>query len=307
MSDNDINYKRQGSITEGVADVTYSSSSHKSAKLCDGNQKQKASDDIEHGIYTEDYTYPEEETQTPDRTPLQSSIPSPDKPTINVRQKLGDTDVKRQRQPSPVLESESDDSDDEEVCDFTPPIPARSTAVHVHEVKVEISETSSFAAENEGYVPEEESLLTRRLPPPIPTEHDDCNNTVRTRRLPPPVPEAQNDCIENVPRRRSPHPIPEEYDDYNGISNGDGSQSSSDEHGPMSSASYTSYSGNPNEVLASIPQTTGIRQEKQYSDHYNSMPNAMDSWKEPLTAVKTIVADNEETFVMETDTKEDEN
>ncbi|CAC5391036.1 unnamed protein product [Mytilus coruscus] len=285
-------------------EMVWTSSSHKRAKLCDGNQNQKASDDKElyieddeGEIYTDGYTKPVEETQTPVRTSLQSLIPPPDKPTINVRQKLGDTGVKRQRQPSPVLESESDDSDDEE-------------AVHVHEVKVEIGETCSFAAENESYNAEEESLRTRRLPPPIPTEHDDCNNTVRTRRLPPPVPEEQNDCIENVPRRRSPpspSPIHEEYDDYNGISNGDGSQSPSDEHGPMSSAPYASYSGNSNEVLASIPQTSAIRQEKQYSDHYNSMPNAMDSWKEPLTAVKTLVADNEETFVMETDTKEDEN
>lgn len=30
-------------------------------------------------------------------------------------------------------------------------------AVHVHDVEVEISETCSFAAENEGYIPEEES------------------------------------------------------------------------------------------------------------------------------------------------------
>ncbi|VDH94731.1 Hypothetical predicted protein, partial [Mytilus galloprovincialis] len=213
-----------------------------------------------------------------DETPLQSLNPPPVKPRISILQKLGDTGIKRSRQPSPVFENESDDSDTEEVNGVTPPIPARSTAVHVHEVKVEIKETCSFAADNEGYIPEEESLRTRRLPPPIPTEHehDDCNNTVRSRRSPPPVPEEQNDGIEH------------------------GSLFSSDGHGPMSSASYASYSGNPNQ--ANVSQASGIRQEKQYSDHYNSMPNVLDSWKEPSTAVKTLVADNDEK-----DTKEDEN
>ncbi|VDH94730.1 Hypothetical predicted protein, partial [Mytilus galloprovincialis] len=253
-----------------------------------------------------------------DETPLQSLNPPPVKPRISILQKLGDTGIKRSRQPSPVFENESDDSDTEEVNGVTPPIPARSTgnnadglqrrnttdisydnndlAVHVHEVKVEIKETCSFAADNEGYIPEEESLRTRRLPPPIPTEHehDDCNNTVRSRRSPPPVPEEQNDGIEHD------HPIQDEYDDFNGIINGDGSLFSSDGHGPMSSASYASYSGNPNQ--ANVSQASGIRQEKQYSDHYNSMPNVLDSWKEPSTAVKTLVADNDEK-----DTKEDEN
>ncbi|XP_071125361.1 uncharacterized protein [Mytilus edulis] len=308
LNDNDMNFNRQGSIREDSA--KYASSSKKRAQLCDGNQKQKASVDEdlnsikEVELYdennveqnTEEYTYAEEETQPTDQTFLQSLIPPPDKPKINVRQNIDDIGVKRLRHPSPVHESEKDDSDAEEVYDETPPIPPRSTgnnavgrntkdisydntdlAVHVHEVKVEIRETCSFAAENEGYIPEEEMyLVPAKRSPAIHTEHVDCNNTVNNRRSPSPVPEEQNDGIEH------------------------GSLCSSDGHGPMSSAPYACYSGNPNQ--ANVSQTSGIRQEKQYSDQYNSMPNALDSWKEPSTAVKTLVADNDETG-----TKEDEN
>lgn len=41
-------------------------------------------------------------------------IPPPDKPKINVRQNIDDIGVKRLRHPSPVHESEKDNSDAEE-------------------------------------------------------------------------------------------------------------------------------------------------------------------------------------------------
>lgn len=53
-------------------------------------------------------------TETFDETPLQSLNPPPVKPRISILQKLGDTGIKRSRQPSPVFENESDDSDTEE-------------------------------------------------------------------------------------------------------------------------------------------------------------------------------------------------
>ncbi|CAC5391039.1 unnamed protein product [Mytilus coruscus] len=210
------------------------------------------------------------------------------------------------------------------------------------EVKVRNLSSTPESIYNEVNPRADEKIETSNCPPPslshetdreskplIPFRRTDDNSDFKRRRQPQ-VPSSSSDiyCSDDLDDTdRGPTPLflnrrpGEETDvkmgrpthptihrtDISFGNNECGSQSSNAEHVQMSSSPYASYGYKTNEASDRTLQPTRIRPDKQDCDLYGSHTNVNDSWNQPFIPDKKIEIDNDETFKMERDTKEDEN
>ncbi|XP_076117792.1 uncharacterized protein LOC143085381 isoform X2 [Mytilus galloprovincialis] len=293
-----------------------------------GKGKQTPTDVDDESI-SEDYTYPDAEIETTiSRNPsLSSDLDVKPKPPNIFSRTHDNSDVQRRRIPPPIP-----DTKDVERRQLPSPVPNNSEVQTKRMPSTLLDNSDVQKRRLPSPIPDNTSVVscsdesdytdTGPVPPPLLPCRSSKNYIDDKHALPLPEEihqgldhmkineacslatsnEGYNPEEENNGPRRSlpPPPVHQPHDEHNGI----GSKFSVKDDGPMSSSPYACYSCKANEASASIRLPTEIRPVKLYYDHYSA--KSMDSWKQPIIIDKTLDADNEETFKMETDTQEEE-